>query len=107
MYVWTFFSSDFWFLQGHPSSEVSSTTTGGSDESTSSSPGREEDVAEDDRDLGESEDEADKPITHVEAPSRRRRSSCTPPSALYSWKEVTLGNRLVIEFYFAMKKFLC
>lgn len=74
-------------LSGHPSSEVSSTTTGGSDESTSSSPGREEDVGEDDRDLGESEDEADKPITHVEAPSRRRRSSCTPPSALYSWKE--------------------
>lgn len=62
-------------------------------------------MAEDDRDLGESEDEADKPITHVEAPSRRRRSSCTPPSALYSWKEVTLGNRLVIEFYFAIKNF--
>lgn len=62
-------------------------------------------MGEDDRDLGESEDEADKPITHVEAPSRRRRSSCTPPSALYSWKEVTLGNRLVIEFYFAIKNF--
>ena len=62
-------------------------------------------MGEDDRDLGESEDEADKPITHVEAPSRRRRSSCTPTSALYSWKEVTLGNRLVIEFYFAIKNF--
>lgn len=55
-------------------------------------------MGEDDRDLGESEDEADKPITHVEAPPRRRRSSCTPPSALYSWKEVTLVNRSVIDF---------
>lgn len=71
---------------------MSSTTTGGSDESTTSSPGREEDEGEDERDLlGESEDEIDKPITHVEGvtPARRRTSSSPTPAALYSWKEVS------------------
>ncbi|KAJ7381520.1 Pleckstrin y domain containing, G (with RhoGef domain) member [Desmophyllum pertusum] len=78
-------------LSGHPSSEASSTTTGGSDESTTSSPGREEDEGEDERDLGESEDEIDKPITHVEGVALgRRRSSSTTPTALYSWKETEM-----------------
>jgi len=82
-------------LSGHPSSEASSTTTGGSDESTSSSPGREgdedEDEDEDDRDLlEESEDEIEKPITHVEAPRRRKNSIPVTPPPLYSWKETEL-----------------
>ena len=42
--------------------------------------------------LGESEDETDKPITHVEGVglARRRNSSSASPTAaaLYSWKEV-------------------
>ena len=71
---------------------MSSTTTGGSDESTTSSPGREEDEGEDERDLlVESEDEIEKPITHVECvtPVRRRTSSSVTSPALYSWKEVS------------------
>lgn len=82
-------------LSGNPSSEASSTTTGGSDESTSSSPGQEEDEDEDEdeRDLlCESEDEeAEKPITHVEAPPRRKTSiTPTTPPPLYSWKETEI-----------------
>ena len=71
---------------------MSSTTTGGSDESTSSSPGRDEDEGEDEGDLlVESEDEIDKPITHVEGvtPGRRRNSLSPTSAALYSWKEVS------------------
>lgn len=76
-------------LSGHPSSEVSSTTTGGSDESTSSSPGRDEDEGDL---LVESEDEIDKPITHVEGvtPGRRRNSLSPTSAALYSWKETEM-----------------
>lgn len=82
-------------LSGQPPSEASSTTTGGSDESTTSSHGREgdedEDEDEDDRDLlGESEDEIDKPITHVEAPPRRKHSLPITPPPLYSWKEAEI-----------------
>lgn len=67
---------------------MSSTTTGGSDESTSSSPGRDEDEGDL---LVESEDEIDKPITHVEGvtPGRRRNSLSPTSAALYSWKEVS------------------
>lgn len=79
-------------LSGNPSSEASSTTTGGSDDSTSSSPGQGEDEDEDDRDLlCESDDEAEKPITHVDAPPRRKVSVITtPPPPLYSWKETEI-----------------